>query len=100
MPILARINPRSGDRSLDAVATAQNDLRRQLSAIPFLDGQLMQGIAVGTSATIIQHGLRRLPRGWIVTDNTTGASLQRTAWDTQSITLIGSAGFSGDVWVF
>ena len=48
---------------------------------------------IGTN-TVIQHNLKRVPKGFIVVDRGNAGVVYRTAWDNQSITLTSSV--SGD----
>jgi hypothetical protein len=44
-------------------------------------------------SNVVYHTLGRVPSGWIVSDKTGSATLWRTAWDTQTIT-VEIAGFA------
>lgn len=47
----------------------QNNLEAALQALPnslILDGQLLEGVVLGTTATLVAHKLGRLPNGWFV----------------------------------
>jgi len=88
---------------LDAMWRRLSD--RLFARVPFLSGVMLDVATTGTDPTVVTHGLGRTPSGWIVCDHTSSAdaqSLQRTAWDTKSLSLLASAADDATwkVWVF
>lgn len=54
----------TGDRKLDAI---QSRTDRVAKAIPFFaDGVYLEGVVVATTDTVVDHGLGRAPRGYLV----------------------------------
>lgn len=66
---------------------------------PFIGGQLIQNVSVGTGATTINHGLGRQPQIWTLCDQQNNAVVWRSAWNSNSITLIASAACTMSIWV-
>jgi hypothetical protein len=66
---------------------------------PFLGGQLIQNVSVGTTATVINHGLGRQPQIWTLCDQQANAIVWRTAWNSNSITLQATAACTLSLWV-
>jgi hypothetical protein len=91
----------SDDQDLEQVQDRLEEFFVPLQENEFLEGNLIQGIAI-TAGTpvIIDHLLDRLPRGWIVTDCVANRYPFRTAWDARTITLDCAANNTIDIWVF
>lgn len=69
--------------------------------LPILQGNMVEGIKlIANTAQVINHGLQRQPQGWFLTDNNADATLWRSAWNTLTITLTGSANATVNIWVF
>lgn len=76
----------------------------RLADIPFLDGVLVENIAIITGAAkLVSHGLGREPRGWLVVKKNANA----TVWETTTMisyqnqmTLNSSANVTLSLWVF
>lgn len=86
-----------------AVARVQEAARDSLQRVidgGILKGRLVSGVAVGTTATAIAHGLGRRPMGWFVVDTNAAADLHRTAWDDRTLTIISSVSATVSIWVF
>lgn len=72
-----------------------NDLQNVL----ILNGTLLiADFVVGNNT--INHGLGRLPKGWMVADKTASTDLYRTFWDNKKLVLNSSAISTIAVWVF
>lgn len=71
-------------------------------AAEILDGRLVTGVSVGTSATDVPHGLSRPYRGWILTDNNTDCRVwsPSTGDTSKVIVLQSSAATTISLWVF
>lgn len=68
---------------------------------PLLDGRLLEDIDLNAAAnTNINHGLGRVPRGWVLTDQSAAATVYRVAWTNTTLTLLASAASTVDIWVF
>lgn len=81
----------------------QHNTERGLREIPgnlIMQGRLLEGLTVSTTATPIAHGLGRRPRGFFVVDRQGNTQIWRTAWDTKFITLDASASDTVSIWVF
>jgi len=78
------------------------EFTQQLTNNPLLDGVLLEGLSVSTSATDFAHGLGRAPRGYFVVK----ASAAAAVFDTTSVTptttlkLTSSATATISLWVF
>lgn len=85
----------------------QDSIARSLDPItsnPIMSKNIIEGVALTTSVTNIEHKLGRAFRGWIITDNTAAATIRRdtssTADATKFLPLIASASTTVDVYVF
>lgn len=80
----------TGNQQLDRI---QQNIANAFNQIigPLLGGNLITGQPIGTSATVINHGLNRVPRIWVIADQDTLTEVKRTAWDKHSITLEAAA---------
>lgn len=86
-----------------AVARIQEAARDSLQRVidgGLLKGRLIESASVSTTAAAISHGLGRTPRGWIVVDKNAAVHVHRTAWDSRTLTLVGSASATVSLWVF
>jgi len=70
-----------------------------LNLSPFLGGQLIQNVSVSTAGTVINTGLGRVPQIWTLCDQQADATVWRTAWNSNSITLKSSADCVISLWV-
>src|SRR5260370_1073358 len=66
---------------------------------PFIGGNLLTGISIGTAATQINHGLGRMPKIWSICDQDTETSVARTAWNSTSIYLKAGSACIISIWV-
>lgn len=75
-----------------------------LSAIPFLDGVLVEDVQITSgTAKIVEHGLGREPRGWLVLGKNANANVWETATSVGSenrMTVNASATVTISLWVF
>jgi type IV secretory pathway ATPase VirB11/archaellum biosynthesis ATPase len=72
------------------------------SAMPIMNGRLVEDVSLSTTATQVSHKLGRAYRGWIITNIDTAATLHVSS-ETSSdkfITLIASAPCIASLWVF
>lgn len=76
------------------------DFHQQLTLCPFLTGAYAKGQAIGTSATIVNHGLGQAPQGYFVLTRGANATVWQTAATTTTITLQASAPVTVDLWIF
>lgn len=73
----------------------------QLAAIPLLQGKQISGIILVASTPLaIAHGLGSVPTGWFLVDVNAQATVWRTAWTNQTITLESSANATISIWVY
>jgi hypothetical protein len=88
----------TGNNFLDRV---QANIQSAFNAItgPFVGGILLQNVSVGASATVINHGLNRMPQVWTLCDQNTNTNVWRTAWDENSITLQAGSACIVTLWV-
>lgn len=66
---------------------------------PFIGGSLMSGVSVGTSATVINHNLGRVPQVWVICDQNTKTNVARVSWNSSSITLEAGADCVISLWL-
>lgn len=90
----------SSNRELMQVQEAVEFELKSILRSQILDGVLVTGLAVTTTATKFEHMLNRQPLGWIIVDKTGSASIYRTAWDRRTISLIGSGSDTISIWIF
>jgi hypothetical protein len=55
---------RTGDENLDRLQDALQEWARQLDRNPWLDGVLLEGVALAAGTNVITHKLGRALRGW------------------------------------
>jgi hypothetical protein len=74
---------------------------------PLLDGHLLDRVFfTGAATVVINHGLGRQIRGWIVVDKFGSAggppfeTVERTAWDDKTLTLTATGTCCVLLWVF
>lgn len=78
--------------------TAGAESIRDISA-PFTGGNLLTGVTVITTGTLISHRLGRQPQIWVLADNTVNSVVWRSAWTTDTITLHCTADTIVSIWV-
>ena len=69
---------------------------------PLLQGKFLKAeVLKAASPVVIEHGLGRLPQGWIIVDRNAAATPYRSAPNTkQTITLSTSADVTVTLWIF
>lgn len=91
------------DLALTVLQTSVSDAFQALAAIPFLDGVLLQDVALTTSSQDIEHKLGRAWRGYFVGKNSANAVVY-TGTGTNStslfVSLRASASTTVDLWVY
>lgn len=88
------------ERTVDQFQSNVEKFLRQLTPNIFLKGVLIEDVSVTTAATTINHKLGKQPQGWLILDQDTNATVWRTSWDSESITLDTSANCTITLWVF
>lgn len=101
-------------RTFQPVATSNGDLGRAqqqlrltldpITAVPLLDGVLVEDVALTTSTKSVKHGLGRAPTGWLLVRKTANANV----WDAQdsnahpelTLDLVASGSVTVSLWVF
>lgn len=104
----ARVTPRPIDGNVKAFEGLQylgamEAQRREVNTQPFADGLWIRDIAIAaTSTKQVQHNLRRVPSGYIITKSLNGDGVYQTASNADSITFRNptASAVTIDVWVF
>ena len=78
------------------------DFSSQLTRVPFLDGNLIEGVSVSTTALEVSHGLGRTPVGYFIVKASAGVTVFDSATTTPKATikLTGSATSTINIWIF
>lgn len=91
----------SSNRDLMQVQDALDQALTPVLSNPLLDGVLLSNVTITASAAKFSHLLGRQPIGWFVVDDTSGAAIYRTAWDTRTISLRTVSGTNTvSIWMF
>ena len=92
----------SKDYELSKVQRNTAAFAQQLIGNPILDGNLLEDLAVTTTATDFSHGLGRKPLGYILVKASAGVTLFDTESTTPNVTLklTASASSTISIWVF
>ena len=91
----------TGNQDVELLQQNIKKFAKVLEDNPLLDGRLLEDVALNAAAnTDINHGLGRVPRGWILTDQSAAATVYRVAWTTTTLTLLASGATTVDIWVF
>lgn len=98
--LYSQTNMAEVDRVLTHVQEAARDSQAKMVAGGIMDGRLLEGVSLSTTASAVAHGLGRRPRGWLVVDNDSGVTVYRTEWDSRTMTLTASATCTASIWVF
>jgi hypothetical protein len=87
---------------LQAVINSVAEFVRPLELNPILDGRIIEGVVIGTSATDIPHKLGRKWVGWFVVSRTSGVVPYETTQtnETTLLTLIAASQTTVDIYVF
>lgn len=85
-----------------ALADSVSDYVEQLRPNPMLVGRLIQGIAVSTTETIIDHKLGKTFLGWVVVRNNANVKIYESTQNNPTLTLslLAEGPAVIDVWVF
>lgn len=59
----------------------------QVLNLPLLNGVFISATLSAGTNTAINHGLTRIPLGWIIVDKGSAGDIWRTSWDNRTITL-------------
>lgn len=81
----------------------QENLARSLDRIAeivILDGLVLKNVPIGTSSTAVNHGLGRIPEGYVITGKTGLGDIYSTARDSKTLTLISSVTVFCDLWIY
>lgn len=95
--------PFSANPALQFSQDSLRKLQTALSVIPFLDGVLLEDLAVTTTATDFAHGLNRTFRGFIVLkvkDNSVIRNPAASTNDAKFIRLQTGTNTTATLWVF
>ena len=77
------------------------DRLNPIISIPLLSGKPLNGLALGSGATIVNHGLGRMMRGWLITDQDAAATVYRSApMNNATLTLTSSAKVNVNLWIY
>jgi hypothetical protein len=105
MPLPQLRSIQTADRILTLIQDSVQGWIRQLQRLaPIVDGQLVTGVLIATTDTVVRTGLDRKALGFIIVNANAGASvfLSPTANQVPNNTLIlrASAQVTVDLWVF
>lgn len=69
---------------------------------PLLNGVLLTGVELSSTATQVPHTLGREPQGWIIVNKTANANVWQSSTDLSKsfLTLTASGAVKVDLWVF
>jgi hypothetical protein len=88
------------DESVNRFQDNVKDAIDPLLRLPIIDGLLLENIPLTAgSANQISHKLGRVPRMWILADQSTNANVWRTEWTNALLTLNTSANCRVNLWV-
>jgi len=90
----------SRDEFLQRLQSNIADSFNSILKVLLLDGNTLTVTLAAGVASGVSHKLGRQPEGWIIVDKDASASVYRTAWDKNSLTLISDANVNLKVWVF
>lgn len=78
------------------------DFTSQLTRVPFLAGNLVEGVLLSTTALEVSHGLGRIPVGYFIVKASAGVTVFDSASTTPKATikLTGSATSTVNLWIF
>lgn len=86
---------------LDDKSLALQDVISNLNTNTIFNGRLVKDISVSSSAdTVINHGLGRIPNGYIIVKKLANCDLVFKSSNTLTITLRSSASTTLSLWVF
>jgi hypothetical protein len=71
-----------------------------IAALPLSDGVLLEGVDVATQETVINHGLGREARGYIVVRKSAAVDIYDAALSRFSVNLVASAPVTISLWIF
>lgn len=90
---------RSDNADVNRLQESAIDQFDAIKACPLLDGLLLS-VSLATGSNQFAHKLGRLPQGWFFTDRNSAATVYRTAWTMDTLSLTASASLSGTIWIF
>lgn len=88
------------DREVTALQDNLVLVVNQISKKTLIDGVHIKDVALVTGSNRINQTLGRQPEGWVVVDRDGTATVYRTAWDANTITLVSSGTTTISIWVF
>ncbi len=88
------------DANVARFASNVRDWSEQFQEIPHLSGRLIEDIAVTTSTKKVNHGLKRIPKGYIIVAQDADARIWETARTDTTITFDSSATVTISIWIF
>ena len=85
----------------DELNRIQTNIDTALNSIngPFIGGNLLTNVSIGTSATAINHGLGRTPQVWVLCDQNTNTTVARLSWNANAIVLVAGSNCNVSLWV-
>ena len=92
----------TNQEDLERIQDRVEDWARQFAtSVPAL-GRYIEGVELAAGVNyVVDHGLGRVPRGWIVCDAEGGfAVVRRVSWDERELVLYGSITTTIALWVF
>lgn len=107
MALKALKNIITGSFELSQVQANLDQLWKQLNLNPFQTGQWLKGQKLVSGQTSVQHGLGRIPQGWVVTNINGAATIYQVpatlsqANPTNTVLYLhSSAAVTVDLWIF
>lgn len=64
------------------------------------DGVMLSNVVLAPGLNPISHTLQRQPLGYVITDLTSNATVWRTTWNSNTLTLQSSIATTVQIWVF
>jgi hypothetical protein len=87
------------DQTLNRVQDMIAQMVSSLISDPLLSRQIIS-VSLASGSNVVSHNLKRQPKGWLISDRNSAATIYRTAWDSASITLQLSAPLAGTLEVY
>jgi len=91
----ADVAPRILDNLQDQLVTSLSALESDELAL-----RKIYEFSLASGSNQLFHDLQRQPKGWLIVDRDSAATVYRTAWDNESITLQASAAVNIRLYIF
>jgi hypothetical protein len=90
----------SPDTELSLLSSNLKEWAKQFKDIPFLNGRLVEDVAINTGGKQISHNLGREPKGWFIVTKDDNGDVFEVERNKTHLTLDTTSNLTASIWIF